>query len=386
MKTKNITGAIIIMAILVASCKRETPFPCECHGDHAPSMKVFATGLNNPRGLKFGPDGNLYVAEGGIGGTNSTAGTCTQVPFPVGPYTGSTTSGRISRINYLGMRTTVTDKLPSSKGNELTGGDIQGVADVAFIGNTLYGLLAGAGCSHGVPSVPNGIVKVNANGTWAMVANMSSWLMGHPVAHSEEDDFEPDGTAYSMINVDGDLFVIEPNHGDFIKAKTNGNISRVADISATQGHIVPTALTFHKGNFYMGNLHPFPIVDGSSNIYKITPGGTISVWATGFTTVTGIAFDRRGRLYVLENTTGNNTPPFPTPGTGKIIRVNLNGSRDIIASGLVLPTGMTFGPDWKLYVSNVGFGPAAIGGGQVIQVDTGMCPCDDDDLKSDQNK
>src|SRR5205823_13835657 len=55
------------------------------------NVAVFATGLNNPRGLKFGPDGSLYVAEGGVGGTNSTVGSCTQVIADVGPYTGSKT-------------------------------------------------------------------------------------------------------------------------------------------------------------------------------------------------------------------------------------------------------------------------------------------------------
>jgi len=330
----------------------------------ASNVSVFASGLNNPRGLKFGPDGFLYVAEGGTGGLNSTVGTCEQAAG-VGPYTANVTGARISKIGLHGFRTTVVDNLPSSQTNPDTGSLISGVADVAFIGNKLYAVLAGAGCSHGVPNIPNGVIRVSPNSSWALIANLSKFIMNHPVANPNPGDFEPDGTWYSMIAVDGDLYTVEPNHGELDKITPGGSVSRVIDISASQGHIVPTAIAFHNGNFYVGNLNTFPIVQGSSKVFKITPTGQISVFLSGFTTILGLDFDSAGRLYVLENTTGNQ---FPTPGTGKVIRIESSGNRTLIASGLFLPTAMTFGPDGALYVSNIGFGPPPNGIGQVLRI------------------
>ena len=359
--SSGVLGALVLVAQLLSFEKaaasgapRPTP---------SSNVSVFATGLNNPRGLKFGPDGNLYVAEGGAGGSTSTVGTCDQVPFPVGPYTGGFTA-RISKIDSNGVRTTVVENLPSSVTNPALGSLVSGVADVAFINNTLYALFAGAGCSHGVPSVPNGVIRVNSDGTWDLIANLSEFQMANPVQNPEPDDFEPDGTWYSMVAVRGNLYAVEPNHGELDKITPLGQISRVVDISASQGHIVPTAVAYH-GNFYVGNLNTFPIVEGASKILKITPSGQINVVVQGLTTVLGVAFDHDGHMYVLENTTGN---PFPTPLTGRVSRVTDSGALETIATGLFLPTGMTFGPDGNLYVSNVGFGPPPIGLGQVVKI------------------
>src|SRR5438309_6534814 len=118
--------------------------------------------------------------------------------------------------------------------------------------------------------MPNGVIRVNADGTRDLIANLSACLMANPVAHPNPGDFEPDGTWYSMTAVRGDLYAVEPNHGELDRITPEGQISRVIDISASQGHIVPTAIAYH-GNFYVGNLHLFPIVPGSSKIFKINP-------------------------------------------------------------------------------------------------------------------
>ncbi len=167
------------------------------------------------------------------------------------------------------------------------------------------------------------------------------------------------------------FYVVEPNHGQLIKVSPGGAINQVADISASQGHVVPTAVAYREGNFFIGNLHPFPVVPGSSSIYRVKPGGQVDVALTGFTTVLGVTFDEWGRLYVLENTTV--AGQGPTPGTGDIVRVDASGNKEVLVSGLSLPTALTFGPDGKLYVSNMGFGPGSVGGGQVLQIDLVHC-------------
>lgn len=358
-----LASAVATVAFSMPAVGR-TSLPSVVRGIGSANVSLYASGFNNPRGLKFGPDGLLYVAEGGPGGTAQTVGQCTQVPPPIGPYSGSATGGRISKVGSNGVRTTVTDRFPSSQSAQ--GSLVSGVADVAFIGGTLYALTAGSGCSHGVLHSTNGVFRVGLNGSVARVADLSAFQKAHPTAHIEPDDFEPDGTWYSMVAVRGSLYAVEPNHGELDRITTDGTISRVADISASQGHIVPTAIADH-GLLYVGNLNPFPIVQGSSKILQISFAGAVQTVATGLTTVVGVAFDKSGRMYVLENTVGED---FPTPGHGQIVRIS-GGNKQVIASNLALPTAMTFGPDGALYVSNLGFGPPPSlpnGPGQVLRI------------------
>ena len=329
---------------------------------------VVASGLENPRGIKFGPDGRLYVAEGGLGGSRSTIGRCPQVPPPVGPYTGGLT-GRISAVNVAtGARSTIARALPSNATAAAGGGFPSSVADVAFLGRTLYALIAGAGCSHGLVGTYNSVDRISARGIATPIVNLSEFIKTHPVAHPNPPDFEPDGAWYSLEAAGDVLLAVEPNHGEVDVVKPDGKIGRLVDVSATQGHIVPTAITSFYGQFLLGNYGVFvPGSQGHAKIFLLTRSGQLAELGSGLTAVAGVAV-HNGRIYALESFTGFFAPAPTVANTGTVVRLEDDGSWREIVGGLSFPTAMTFGERNTLYISNKGFGQPTNTSGEIVKV------------------
>ncbi len=354
--------------------------PTRAMAQQPDSFTTIASGLGSPRGLRFGPDGYLYVAEAGTGGKNSTVGTaCQQVPAPVGPYTGGKTA-TITKIGQDGSVTTVASGFPSGL-NAM--GSTMGVADVAFLDGALYALVAGGGCSHGNPDSPSGVARVDrSTGQWNLIADIGAYLRTHPAKYESLDDFEPDGALYSMIAVDGILYIIEANHGQMLSVTKSGEIRQVIDVSASEGHIVPTSVAEREGTFYVGNLNLFPINPQWARILTISKrdhddydefapgfdhdrrGHHIVSSKAGFTTVVAVDFGPDGLVYALEL---SDAAGYPTLGAGKVVRVRRSGEIEDVITGLSLPTGMTFGPEGRLYISDLG--AAAPGAGKILRFD-----------------
>ena len=102
---------------------------------------------------------------------------------------------RVARIQD-GCPVTVADGLPSYIDG--TGG-VVGVSDVAILGGQLYATVDGGGAVHGNPDQPAGLYRINADGTFEVVADLSAWMRANPVAERPAGDDDPDGEVWHLL-------------------------------------------------------------------------------------------------------------------------------------------------------------------------------------------
>jgi hypothetical protein len=333
-----------------------------------PSVTTYATGLNSPRGLTFGPDGHLYVAEAGTGGTLTAAGGpgC-PVNFNIySPYTAGY-SGRVTRVLADGSTETVAAGLPSM--TDASGGNF-GPTDVAFIEDSLYVLIEIGGCSHAMPDEFPAILRVNPDGSTTNVANLNAWHAANP-PHFLKDtdpattDQEPGGVFHSMIALGRYLYVVETNRGFLLRVDpSNGSIEKLYDLSIDEAEHNPIVMTRRGNSFYVGT---FGEDGGPAELAVFDKGfAGYSLSFQSLNPIVGLAW-RGKRLYGVEI--------FPyddqwTPENANLVVFDRKtGARTELLTGFAsLPNGLIVGPDGALYTSNWGMSFTGGGDGGVLRI------------------
>ncbi|MBA3643824.1 MAG: ScyD/ScyE family protein [Chloroflexia bacterium] len=256
--------------------------------------------------------------------------------------------------------------LPSSRDAM---GAILGAADVAILDGEIYTLVAGGGASHGNPDQPNGVYRVETDGTATLVADIGQWHRDNPVS-APVGGYEPDANVFSMIAHDGALWFVESNSAYVGTVTSDGTITRIADLS--DDNMVPTAITASPdGGIFIGYLTEFPFLDGTSKVSDLAPDGTATDIGTGLSMVTGLAVGDDGTLYAVEIATGDPTGPQDSqflPMTGRSVRQTSQDSLEPVVICLTLPVSLDTDVAGLLYTSVPAIGADA-GTGMVVSFD-----------------
>jgi hypothetical protein len=340
----------------------------------APTVTTVASGLDNPRGLAFGPDGNLYVAEAGHGGPECVSG------GEEGEACFGFTS-QISRINADGSHTPLVSGLFSSASPD--GSGATGVDGIAFKGNDVLGIITSS--RDAVPSTglsastvdqahhqAGHLIKAELNepGDWDNVADVGHFDFQWAADHADLVPGQfPDANPYGVAVGPTATWVVDAGANTLDRIDSHGNIKLAAFVpNPPATDAVPTCVAIgKKGAIYLSQLTGGGNVPGSANVYRYTPKTGLQVWATGLTAVTGCGFGADGKFYAVEfSTLGLDNA---APGTGALVRVKQGSSSpETIVGGLNFPGGFAAGSDGSLYFSDWSVAPAVSGMGAVKKV------------------
>jgi hypothetical protein len=315
-----------------------------------PGPDVVASGLDNPRQLTFsrargGADrGALYVAEAGTGGD----GEC--IAGPEGPMCFGRT-GAITRVKGA-HQTRVRTRLPSLAGEG--GGGALGPSDVFVTPWKRITLTVGLGADPagravvGAPrlaSVLTGRFDERLR-MFADVGQFEAEVNPHDVAvDSNPVALLKRARSYVVVDAGGNSVVqFFPGGGRRLLATFPNRVvptqpgfpAPTADIQA-----VPTSIAVGPdGAYYVSQLTGFPFVPGQASIFRLVPGEEPTVYASGLTNVTDLAW-HHDELYAVQIADGGLLlPPGELP-VGSLRRITPGGtSHEAVADGLPAPYGV----------------------------------------------
>jgi hypothetical protein len=365
-------------------------------GAASPRVTVVADGLESPRGVFVGPEGETYVAEAGTGGD-----ICVIVEFDDGEEVveEELCFGATSAITRVSPDGTVVDRefltgLPSfapfpgeyiGASNAAMGSDGTLYVSVGFGGTESIRdeLVAEAEAvddqaAADAAALFGTVVRVTETGDVEVVADLLAYETDeNPDGEPEEDpDSNPNDVHVTsddrLIAVDSGgntVLEIDPESGDVVLLAVLP--PRLVELPEDFGggeipmQSVPTAvIEAVDGQLWVSQLTGFPFPVDGANVYGVTDDPEVQdVIEEGFTT--GMALARReGELYVLELARNGLLSGSPT---GALVRVREDGTRaDLLTEHLVLPGGMDVTPSGAIHITNMTLMP---GEGQLLAFD-----------------
>ena len=197
-----------------------------------------------------------------------------------------------------------------------------------------------------------------------------------------------DSDPYAFVSYHGGFAVVDAAGNDLLWISPKGKVSVLTvfptqtvrltnavakKIRAPRGmrsisvQSVPSSLAVGPdGALYVGELTGLPFPPGKARIWRVEPGRKATIYASGFTNISDLAFAGKNLLVLEIAARGLLEKTSP----GVLIRHAPDGERTVLArAGLVRPAGLAVG-NGLIYISNYGVFPGTGTGphGQVVSL------------------
>jgi len=349
-------GAIIVMTLAVALAASATA---------QSTITQVVGGLHSPRGLTFGPGGQLFVAQTG---DDTVGGSIIEILDPMAV-----------RSN---VRTIVSGLAVTGDPEE---GEFLGISGISIFGNGvnfgLYGIMAVDPQQTGDPAFGN-LLRVNNRNQVETLVNVGSFDYEWTDEHQwlvPFGDF-PDANPYGVLVVPGHTYVVDAGANTLDEVMPDGSIRILAFFpNAVLADSTPTcACQGPDGLLYIGTLALVDslFIEPSAKVYRLDPAQAnlpepwntpMTEWASGLWPINGCNFGSDGNFYASQLFTNPNWIYGEDP-EGDVVKIPFASpaTHTFLTDGALSFTGgVAVGPNGAVYVAD---GTAFVPEGRIVRL------------------